>query len=118
MLSVWWGGGVARADVRHIGQVHLSYAGVYFLWCLRGGGHCLFELRHYQGGKACVFGWRLSRNEDIETIQGQGILGMAGAGQTGFRVINFDIPQSATNGSEADNDVCGIAHIKNHCGEE
>ena len=63
-----------------------------------------------------VFGWKLSRYEDINSVKGQGIIGESGAGRTCFRVIEFEVPQGATDGSEADNIVYGGFHIDNHCG--
>ena len=60
----------------------------------------------------------MSQNEDINAIKGQVILGEAGAIRTGFRIIDFTVPQGATDGLEADNVVYGGVHIDNHCGEE
>ena len=76
------------------------------------------------GGRCCqrggdwVFGWRLIRDEDINDIKGQGILSESGAGQMGFRIIKFAVPQGANNGSEAENIVCGGVYTNDHCGEE
>ena len=64
-----------------------------------------------------VFGWKLSRYEDINSVKGQGIIGESGAGRTCFRVIEFEVPQGATDESEADNVVCVGVHIDNNCGE-
>ena len=64
---------------------------VYFWWRCQGRGPWLFGQRRFQGGRACVFGWRLIHNEDVDTIERQRIFGEAGAGRTRFRVIEFAV---------------------------
>ena len=78
----------------------------------------MFGRRCRRGSGACVFGWRLSQNGDVENIEGQEIFFEAGAGRTGFCVIEFAVPQIATNWSEADNVVCGGFHINKKFGED
>ena len=78
----------------------------------------MFGRRRRQRSGDWVFGWRLIRDKDIKDVKGQRILGDLGAGKTRFRVIDFLVPQGATDGLEADNVVYGGVHIDNHCGEE
>ena len=63
--GVLWVGGVVWYYVCNIFQVHLDDVwwrdGVNFLWS-------------YRGGRAWVFGWRLSQDEDIKSVKGQSIL--------------------------------------------
>ena len=73
--------------------------------------------RRNQRGGASVFGCRLRKGEDINSVKEQGILGDLGTGQTGFCVLDFTVPQGAPNGSEDDDVVYGGVHIDNNCVE-
>ena len=52
--------------------------------------------------------------EAVGYLEGQGILGEAGDGQTGFCVIDFAVSEGADDGAEAEYVVGGGVHVNNH----
>ena len=77
----------------------------------------MFGRRRSQGGRAWGFCGGLGWEKDVDTLEGQGVLGEAGAVWTGFRVIKLAVSEGTANGAEA-YDVVGDGVHANNYGRE
>ena len=74
----------------------------------------MFGGRQCRGGRSWGFCGGLSWDEGVNAIEGQGILGEAGARREGFCIIEFAVLGGAADGAEADDIFSGGVHVGDH----